>query len=113
VVITIQGTVRAGGFPGGHRGWRGEDVGAYGMLYDLRNMTGEPSVADLREFMSEAAQTIRPRGPLAILATDPVTCGRACMYATLGRGTLTVEVFRDLDKAEEWLTAHVNAKGAA
>jgi hypothetical protein len=38
------------------------------MLYDLRGMTGEPSIADLRQFMSEAARTTRPRGPLAIVA---------------------------------------------
>jgi hypothetical protein len=55
--------------------------------------------------MSEAAQTSRPRGPLAIMATDPVSYGRACTYATLGRATLTVEVFRDTDKTEQWLTA--------
>ena len=48
-------------------------------------------------------------GPLAILATDPVIYGRACTYATLGRGTLPVEVFRDLDKAEEWLTPQPKA----
>ena len=68
------------------------------MLYDLRGMTGEPTIADLRQFMSEAAQTTRPRGPLAIVATDPVLYSRACTYATLGRATLTVEVLRDLDK---------------
>jgi hypothetical protein len=30
--------------------------------------TGEPTTADLRQFMSAAAQTTRPRGPIALLA---------------------------------------------
>jgi hypothetical protein len=29
---------------------------------------------------------------------------RLCAYAALGRAMLTIAVFRDLDKAEEWLT---------
>ena len=43
--------------------------------------------AALRQFLSEAAQTPRPRGPLAIVATDPVIYGRACTYAALRRST--------------------------
>jgi hypothetical protein len=67
------------------------------------------------QFLSEAERTTQPRGPLAILATDAVIYGRACRYAALTRATLTVEVFRDLDKAEEWLTARGKAteKGEA
>ena len=68
------------------------------MLYDLRGMTGEPTMADLRQFMSEAAQITRPRGLLAIVATDPVIYARACTYATLGRATLNVKVFRNVDE---------------
>jgi hypothetical protein len=109
VVITMDGPFEPADFLAVIERWRGEDVGAYDMLYDLRGMTGVPSVADLGQFMSEAARTTRPRGPLAILATDPVIYGRACTYATLGRATLTIEVFRDLDKAEQWLTAQVRA----
>jgi hypothetical protein len=43
------------------------------------------------------------------VATDPVICGRPCPYATLGRSTLTVDVFCDWDEAEHWLTAHAKA----
>jgi hypothetical protein len=46
----------------------------------------------------------RPRGPVAIVATDSVIYDRACAYAALGRSTLTIEVFRALDEAERWLT---------
>jgi hypothetical protein len=110
VVITIQGPFEPTDFLAVIERWRGEAVGAYGMLYDLRGMTGEPSIADLRQFMSEAARTTRPRGPLAIVATDPIIYGRACTYATLGRATLTVEVFRNWDEAEHWLTAQTERR---
>jgi len=113
VTITIQGPFEPADILAVIERWRGEDVGAYGMLYDLRDMTGEPTIPDLRQFMSEAAQTTRPRGPIAILATDPEIYRRACTYATLGRGTLTVEVFRNLDEAEQWLTVQGMEKGKA
>jgi hypothetical protein len=106
VTIAIQGPFHPADFLSVIERWRGEDVGDYGMLYDLRGMTGEPTLADLRQFMSEASKTTQPRGPLAILATDPGIYRRACTYATLSRGTLTVEVFRYLERAEEWLAAH-------
>ena len=115
VVITIQGPFEPADFLAVIERWRGEDVGAYGMLYDLRSMTGEPSIADLRQFMSEAERTTQPPGPVAILATDPAIYGRACTYAALVRATLTVGVFRNVDEAEQWLTAQVKAmeKGGA
>jgi hypothetical protein len=33
----------------------------------------------------------------------------ACSYAVLGRSTLTIEVFRDRDEADQWLTAQAKA----
>jgi hypothetical protein len=98
VVIAIQGPFEPADFLAVIERWRSEDVGGDGMLYDLRGMTGKPSIADLRQFMSEAPQTHRPRGPLAVVATDPVIYGRACMYATLGSATLTVGAFRKLGR---------------
>jgi hypothetical protein len=110
VVITMQGPFEPADFLAVIQRWRDEAIGDYGMLYDLRGMTGAPSITDLRQFMSEAAQTTRPRGPIAIVATEPVIYGRACMYATLGRATLTIQVFRYLERAEEWLTAQSNTR---
>ena len=79
---------------------------------DLRGMTGTPTITDLRQIMSESAAVRRPGegppGPIAILATDPTIYGSACTYAALRRATLTIDVFRDLDKAEEWLTTQLN-----
>jgi hypothetical protein len=73
-------------------------------------MTGMPTVVELRQLMSEAAARQpgeEPRGPVALLATEPTLYGRLCTYAALGRSTtLTIAVFRDLAEAEQWLTAH-------
>ena len=115
VVVTIQGPFAVADFLAVMERQRDDGAWTYGMLSDLRGMTGEPAIDDLRQFMSEAERTTQPRGPVAILATDPVIYGRACTYAALTRATLTIEVFRDLDKAEQWLTAQAKAteKGEA
>ena len=109
VVITVEGPFAAADFLAVMERQRADGAWTYGMLYDLRGMTGEPAIDDLRQFMSEAERATQPRGPIAILATDPVIYGRACTYAALTRATLTVEVFRNRDEAEWWLTAHAKA----
>ena len=110
VMLTVEGPFAVADFLAVMERQRADNAGAYGMLADLRGMTGDPAIDDLRQFLSEAARTTEPRGPVALLATDPVIYGRACTYAALTRSTLTVEVFRDLDKAEEWLTAQSNVR---
>jgi hypothetical protein len=111
LVVTVEGPFAVADFLAIMERQRDDGAWTYGMLSDLRGMTGEPA----RQFMSEAERTTQPRGPVAILATDPVIYGRACTYAALTRATLTIEVFRDLDKAEQWLTAQAKAteKGEA
>jgi hypothetical protein len=105
VVVTVQGPYDLPDFLAVIDRQRGDEAWTYGLLYDLRGMTDEPTIADLRASMSYAAQTRRPRGPIAILATDPAVYGRACTYAALGRSTtLTIGVFRDRTEAEQWLT---------
>jgi hypothetical protein len=87
------------------------DTWRYGMLFDLRGMTGEPSIDELRQIMSQSAARqpgTGARGPVAILAIDPVLYSRMCTYATLRRATLTIEVFCFLDQAEEWLSRQLN-----
>src|SRR6266852_2740584 len=104
VVVTVEGPFAVADFLAVMERQRDDGAWTYGMLSDLRGMTGEPAIDDLRQFLSETARTTEPRGPLAILATDPAIYRRACTYAALGRSTtLTIGVFRDLDKAEEWL----------
>ena len=105
VVVTVQGLFAPADFLAVIERRRADNTGAYGILYDLRGMTGEPTIADLRQFMSAAAQTTRPRGPIALVATDPALYARACTYAAMGRSTkLMIEVFRDLAEAEQRLT---------
>jgi hypothetical protein len=115
VVVTVEGPFAVADFLAVIERQRGDGSWTYGMLYDLRGMTGEPAIDDLRQFMSEAERTTQPRGPIAILATDPAIYGRACTYAALTRATLTIEVFRDWAEAEQWLTAQATAmeKGGA
>ena len=105
VVVTMQGPFVLADFLEVIERQRRDDAWTYGILYDLRGMTGEPAIADIRQSLSQSAQVNRPRGPVAILATDPAIYGRACTFATLGRATMTVEVFRDSIEAERWLTA--------
>ena len=105
VVVTIQGPFALADFLEVIERQHRDDAWTYGILYDLRGMMGEPAIADIRQSLSQSAQVNRPRGPVAILATDPAIYGRACTFATLGRATMTVEVFRDSIEAERWLTA--------
>jgi hypothetical protein len=86
---------------------RDEETWTYGILYDLRGVTGHPTMDDLRQILIEAAtldQGERGRGPVALLATEPILYGRLCAYAALGRPMFTIEVFRNWDEADLWLT---------
>jgi hypothetical protein len=42
---------------------RAEDTWSYGLLYDLRRITGHPTLAELREIMDEAAAWRAAEGP--------------------------------------------------
>jgi len=109
VVVTIKGAFAIEDFLAVIERQRGDNASAYGLLYDLRGMTGAPTIAELRQAMSQSVQTHRRRGPLALLATDPALYDRAYTYAALGYSTLTVGVFRDWGEAEQWLTAQAKA----
>ena len=56
---------------------RVEDDWSYARLYDVRNVTGRPSVEDLRLFM-KLNKEHRPHGPEAILTSSPILDGLAC-----------------------------------
>jgi hypothetical protein len=85
-----------------------EDTWSYGLLWDVRNLSGTPTVTDLRAFMREDAASrpdAGPRGPVAVLASNAFVYGLACVYAALGRPKMTIEVFRDYHEADGWLAA--------
>jgi hypothetical protein len=107
VVVTVQGEFQTSDMVTVSE-QRAEDTSGYGMLFDLRRMTGHPTPADLRKMIDQAASS-RPaaqlRGPVAIVATDPILYRVACTYAALGHAKLAIQVYRDLDEANLWLTA--------
>jgi hypothetical protein len=109
VVVTIQGAFEMDDIFAVIARLRGEDTWTYGVLYDLRDVTGHPSVEDLRAIVREATTRVQGggrRGPVALVATGPIIFGRLCTYAVLARSpTLAIEVFRERSEAEEWLTA--------
>jgi hypothetical protein len=93
------------------------DGESYGVLYDLRELSGYPTVADLKRFMSADAPSLdepkgNRRGPMAILVTDPALYGMACTYRALGQSKLVIEVFRDRDDADAWLKTSTKVPGA-
>src|SRR5216683_367523 len=107
VIVTVQGPFQAEDMLMIVARQRAEHTWTYGILYDLRGMTGEATVADLRQLMGEPdRQDEGLRGPVALLVTDQALYRRLCLYAALGRSaTLTIGVFRDPSEAERWLTS--------
>ena len=109
VIVTVQGPFQTDDMLVILARQRAEHTWTYGILYDLRGMTGEATVADLRQLMGEPdRQDEGLRGPVALLVTDQALYRRLCIYAALGRSaTLTIGVFRDAGEAERWLTSKV------
>ena len=111
VLITVHGAFEAVEILAAIERQGVEQTWSYGVLYDLRGMTGAPTMDDLRKIFSESVpkrSTESGGGPIALLVTDSVLYGLACTYAALGRSKMTIEVFRDWDDAESWLAAHAN-----
>ena len=77
IVVTIQGPFALPDFLGVIERQQVEHSWAYGILYDLRGMTGQPTAADLRQSMSLAAQADEPRGRVAVVTGDPAMYRRA------------------------------------
>ena len=108
VLITFQGEFQAPDVFAVIARYHAEDTWSYGLIWDTRRLTGTPTLADLRQFMRQDAQDhpgAGRRGPIAILATNPLVYGLACSYAALGRSKMTIRVFRDVEEADTWLTA--------
>ncbi len=111
VVTTIEGPFQVDDMLAVMARQRAERTWTYGILYDLRSMTGEPTTADL-QLLSERARGYLgqpPLGPVALLTVDPTSYERLSDV----RGTrpidgpLTIGVFRDWEKAEQWLTTEM------
>jgi len=86
-----------------------EDDWGDARLYDVRDLTGRPTVEDLRMFLRIDAEH-RPHGPEAILTGNSILYVLACTYAALGRSAFRIEVFRDTDEAAQWLAAQAKER---
>jgi hypothetical protein len=85
---------------------RSDGTWAFGMLVDVRLMTGVPALPELRQIATADAtngEASERRGPLAVVVTDPVLYAKACAYQTLAGSARPIEVFRDREAAEFWL----------
>jgi hypothetical protein len=77
-------------------------------LVDARGAKTDLTAEQVRRLVRRTTQLARttPLGRTAIVATDDVAFGMARMYSILTEGQgAAVEVFRDLDSAEQWLYA--------
>ena len=110
VTVTLRGEYQASEILALLERHRVEDDWRDGRLYDVRDLTGRPTVGELRMF-SRLDTAHRPHGPVAILTDNPILYGLACTYAALGRSTLKIEVFRDADEAAQWLGNQGNEGG--
>jgi hypothetical protein len=80
---------------------------AYNTMVDLRPVTWSPSTEEIRRILRQIktlSATHGQRGPVAIVATQPVLFGMAHMYAALSdQAAGHVEAFYEIAEAERWL----------
>jgi hypothetical protein len=86
-----------------------DDGWGYGGLFDGRELSWTPTTSDIRQVVDHIARVstrfgVKP-GPAALVAGSVVVFGMGRMLATLGESAagLTMNVFKDLAKAERWL----------
>jgi hypothetical protein len=112
IVVTVEGNVSAAEALAVVSRQLADGAWSYGILYDARNDTSQPSTADVRSIVEYVGRCIvqhGPRGPVAIVTRSPSTYGMSRMYSTLGEPVnLTVEVFREIEAAEAWLESQTS-----
>jgi hypothetical protein len=110
VTVTLRGEYQVSEILALFERHRVEDDWSCARLYDVRDVTGRPTVGDLRLF-NRLDTEHRPHGPEAILTSSPILYGLACTYAALARSALRIEVFRDIGEAAQWLAIHAKTDG--
>jgi hypothetical protein len=88
----------------------------YGTLDDLRLVTWNPTTEEVRRVLRRIGTlsvTHGPRGPVAIVATNPALFGMARMSVALGDQAAghVVDVFYALPEAERWLDERMRTTG--
>jgi hypothetical protein len=85
----------------------------YGMIYDFRLAESIPSSADFRgalRDMQELSSEAGPRGPVAIVLTDPDLLRQSREYAASAKALpYRTETFGSLSDAESWLDGALRA----
>jgi hypothetical protein len=108
IVATGEGRFCADDILGILEWMRREGTWSYGLLCEMRRMSGSPSATDLRRILEGAAQPGphgEHAGPTAVVIADPVLYGTACAYAAMGPPG-KFAVFTDRIDAEPWLVSH-------
>jgi ribosomal protein L37AE/L43A len=105
VVITITGPFNESEVRACVEQHRADGAWTYGVLYDLRRMTSEPTRETLAEFaaLTKPRPGETPRGPVAVITMNPRMYSLACLYAAMVGAHSTVSIFRDRDEADAWL----------
>jgi hypothetical protein len=104
-VITITGLFNESEVRACVEQHRAEGAWTYGVLYDLRHMTSEPTGETLAEFaaLTKPRPGEPPRGPVAVVSMNPRMYSLACLYAAMVKAHTSVAIFRERDDAETWL----------
>lgn len=113
LVVTYRGAFLVAEFVEAIGRIRGDEAWSYAVLYDLRAMTGRPTLNELKQIV-DARDTLRPRiairrGPVALLVEELEMYATACAYAALAKSVIPIEVFRWIDEANLWLARHAIA----
>jgi hypothetical protein len=84
-----------------------EGAWSYRVLYDARAGTNAPTEEDIRRMVLHVGGlTTRhgPRGPVALVVSDPHLVMMGGWYACLGElAALRFAVFKTVEEAEDWL----------
>lgn len=84
-----------------------EGAWSFGVLYDLRQGTTMPTSEDLQRTVLHVGRLTTkhgPRGPVALVVSDPQLSMLATWYGSLGDLTgLKVQVCTSVEEADHWL----------
>lgn len=111
IVLIAQGHVSMDAWRGAIGRQIAEGCWSYGLIYDGRGRTNEPSIEEANEALWEIDLWIRrhgPRGPVAFIAKDLPQYDLGRTYGSLAeRLAFPVETFAHLEDARRWLAAQL------
>jgi hypothetical protein len=86
---------------------REEGSWTFGILYDMRRLEGPMSKEDTMRVANHVRQSVSehgPRGPVALVTRKSDLVGAGLVYAHDIKRSTEIEVFWDVQEADEWLT---------